>query len=159
MSLATLAVFLGIAFTRVPHCDLPQAKNVADALKAESVDACEVHCAGVDKCRAYVFISGWNRCFLKGEPGKQAKLRFYAGEVRNGAVLESAFDRDYSGKDLRRVTHVKSGELCGKECLGEPKCKAFAHLGGYDDCWLKSSVGTAREKVFTCGTRAASATP
>jgi hypothetical protein len=141
------------AFERKTYCDLPQAKDVLPSRQTTDAPACEAACAKSKACLSSVFISGWSRCFLKGAPGRAATVRFYAGRIEGGKVRDAALDRDHSGKDMRRVTRVRSGELCGEECLKDPKCKAFAHIGGYDDCWLKGSSGTLREKIFTCGFR------
>jgi hypothetical protein len=154
-----IALNLGAAsFSRESPCDLPGhdlgGKNGLPAAAA-SAKACEARCAGLDGCEAFVFVSGWNRCFPKARPGKKALVRFYSGEIavdgKVRTVVAAGFDRDYSGKDLRRVEHVASGEECGALCVGEPACKAFAYIGGYSDCWLKKTRGEPREKVFSCG--------
>lgn len=159
--MTTTALLLGLslngaAFTRESPCDLPgNDLGGKDGLpaKADTVDACEQRCAALDACAAYAFISGCNRCFPKAKAGKSVPVRLFAGEMKVGHVAVAGFDRDYTGKDLRRVEHVASGEACGKLCEAEPKCQAFAYIGGYADCWLKKDRGNPREKVFSCGVK------
>lgn len=156
LSLLLLGLQLNAAtFTQTVTCDLPgnDLGGKDGSSKEVSVEACEQRCASHSQCAAYVFISGWNRCFLKAKAGKSVPVRFYAGTMKDGKIADAGFDRDYSGKDLRRVEHVASGEACGKTCEAEPQCRAFAYIGGYSDCWLKKDVGTRREKVFSCGVK------
>ena len=141
-------------FTRVSPCDLAGhdlGGAGGGATTEASAEPCETRCAARSGCEAFVYISGWRRCFLKGPGTKVVSVRFYAGVIRDGKIADAGFDQDFSGKDLRRVEHVASGELCAKECEAEPGCKAFAYIGGYADCWLKKDVGNRREKVFSCG--------
>lgn len=143
-------------FARETHCDLPGndlgGKGGGPSAEVDP-EACEKRCAGLAGCEAYVFISGWKRCFPKTKAGTKVPVRYFSGEMAGRAVDDAALDRDYSGKDLRRVVQVKSGEDCGKECSAEPQCKAFAYIGGYADCWLKKERGNPKPKVFSCGVK------
>jgi hypothetical protein len=154
MSALLLATLLSAAVQL--HCDLPGG-DLSNSAQA-SPEACAAVCAAEAGCKAWTFISGWNRCFLKAKLQKQAKLRIHAAQVdddgKGGRQLGKIHeDHDDSGKDLRRVTKVKTAEACGQECLAEPQCQAIAFLDGYGDCWLKKSKGRTRPKIFSCGTR------
>lgn len=138
------------------HCDLPGG-DLSNA-SAASPQVCATTCEGHATCKAWTYISGWNRCFLKSKQPKPVKLRIHAAQIegdgqggrRLGTIYE---DHDDSGKDLRRVTKIRSAADCGKACLDEPQCQAFAFLDGYGDCWLKKNRGNTRPKVFYCGSR------
>ena len=138
------------------HCDLPGG-DLSNAAAA-TAEACAESCDAVPACKAWTFISGWNRCFLKSKQPRLAKLRIHAGHVeadgkgeRKLGVIQE--DHDDTGKDMRRVTKVRSAAECGAECLKEPRCEGFAFLDGYGDCWLKQNQGKTRPKVFYCGLR------
>lgn len=138
------------------HCDLPGG-DFSNA-SAPSAETCSASCAAAPQCKAWTFISGWNRCFLKSKQPKRANLRIHAAQIEEdakggrqlGTIKE---DHDDSGKDLRRITKIRSAADCGQACLEEPQCKGFAYLDGYSDCWLKKTQGKTRPKVFYCGMR------
>ena len=134
------------------HCDIAGAgapQKTADAA------ACRDLCTTTATCAAFVFVSGWNRCFLKDKKARVATLRFYAGYIDATAaarpVAEAGYDRDDSGKDMRSLPHTKTAAACASACVDEPRCRAFAYLEGYDACYLKSTHGSLRAKVFSCG--------
>lgn len=137
------------------RCDIPGSPKESKAMT--STEACRKACEGEAWCKSYVHVSGWGRCFLKEKSGKVVKLRFYSGQIDGeGAkrtVAQAAYDVDYSGKDMRKLPSTATGEACGKACLEEPGCKAFAYLEGYRDCYLKEAQGKRREKIFSCGQR------
>jgi hypothetical protein len=135
------------------HCDV--AATELRSLPTATAEACRDACAGEPRCAAYVHVSGWGRCFLKAKPGRKATIRFYSGAVesRGGArvAVDAAYDVDYSGKDMRKLPGTASGEACRDACIAEPRCRAFAYLEGYANCWLKETRGDARAKIFSCG--------
>jgi hypothetical protein len=132
-------------------CDIP-GSTLASEAKGDA-EACRAACKAEEKCRAFVFVTGWNRCFLKAKADRQVPLRMHAGQLIDESARimgPIAADHDESGKDLRRVSGVKSAPACAALCVEEPACKAFAFLDGYGDCWLKGNKGRLRPKTFTC---------
>lgn len=136
------------------HCDAPG--PVLKSEKIKDAESCRQLCGDKPECQGFYHVSGWGRCFLKSKASKTTSLRIYSGAisspkegVRN--VVDATYDKDYSGKDLRRVTAVASGEACGQECLKEPMCQAFAYFEGLRDCWLKKAAGHPYGKIFSCG--------
>lgn len=129
-------------------CDLPLAKNLK-SLSLQTHEACRKHCQDSgSSCAAWVFVSGWNRCFLKAEPTKRkVKLIFEAG-FREDATI--SLRSDSSGKDLRRVSGVKDAKQCQKHCKAESQCGSFTYMNGYGDCWLKYPGGNLYGKQFHC---------
>lgn len=136
------------------HCDAPG--PVLKTEKVKEAEACRQLCREQTDCIGFYHVSGWGRCFLKSKASKTTPLRIYSGVIslaKDGArsVIDATYDKDYSGKDLRRVTSVTSGEACGQECIKEPLCQAFAYFEGLRDCWLKKAAGHPYGKIFSCG--------
>lgn len=136
------------------RCDLngPTLKS----LPAASADSCRDECSHNSECRAFTFISGWKRCFLKSSPGKDFVVRMYSGQLSDekGAdmrkVEKQDYDLDCSGKDMRKVV-VKAPQQCADECVRDLNCAAFTFIEGYATCWLKKTRGKLYEKKFYCG--------
>lgn len=133
-------------------CDIPGSpiKSIATTDAAN----CAKLCQDLPACKAYVFVSGWGRCFLKDQAKKPIPLRMHAAQIEGeggarkvGAIRE---DHDESGKDLRRVSGIKTAQACAEQCLAEQQCMGMAFLDGYSDCWLKKTRGKLRPKTFTC---------
>jgi hypothetical protein len=141
----------------VPHCDIPGA--ALTSAKANTADECRALCEKEARCKAYVHVSGWGRCFLKAKLTRKVPLKFYSGAIvtdqKTGTrqVKDEAYDVDYPGRDLKRLSGTKTKEACRDACLAEPKCLAFGYLEGYADCWLKDGTPQAQTKVFSCGVR------
>lgn len=133
------------------NCDLNgkdlAAKNLPDQ------QSCQDYCDQEQGCRGYVFISGWGKCFLKSKVVRQSSVKMISGKKdldRRLGPIEIFDDHDNSGKDMRRVTNVKDGASCAQECQNDAACKGFTLIGGYGDCWLKSTSGKIYSKVFYC---------
>lgn len=137
------------------NCDIV-GKNLAE-ISTQNQEACAKECETRAACKAWVFVSGWNHCSLKGEAARQVSLRMHSAaiEVESGnrqlTKIQEGFD--HKGKDLRRVTGVKTSTACGEVCLEESQCQGFVYLDGYKDCWLKKTPGKFRPKVFYCGVK------
>jgi hypothetical protein len=135
------------------HCDI---SGSGTAQAAPDAATCRERCLSHAPCAAFVFVSGWNRCFLKEKAARiAALLRFYAGRIavdgQTRRVADAGYDRDDSGKDMRKLPHTASAAACAAACLGEAGCLAFAYLEGYGDCYLKATHGIVRDKIFSCG--------
>ena len=146
----TAGLFAEVAAQQVlnvePQCDIPLAAPVAASSTADA-EACKNACVAEAKCQSFVFISGWNKCFLKGKAKRRVSLRAYAG-VRDA---EPSVDHDHTGKDLRRESGVKTAKDCQASCTKEPLCQGYSYFLGYGDCWLKAKSGRLIGKVFYCG--------
>lgn len=136
------------------YCDIP-GHNISSK-KTVNQHACRSECLRSTKCKAFTYVSGWGKCFLKSRAAKQHRVRFFAGHFDDQRrLVESSDDRDYNGTDLKKVSGVDSGKQCQNVCKEENKCKAFVYIEGYRDCWLKSSVGKSMKKIFYCGVKPA----
>lgn len=135
------------------HCQAHGAELLAQ--KTQNGAACLSLCRDNPECQGFYHVSGWGQCFLKKGKVKTSSLRIFSGVVRDDKgqrlVADAAYDKDYTGKDLRRVVDVKSGDACGEQCVKEPLCHAFAYFEGMRDCWLKKAEGRPYGKIFTCG--------
>ncbi len=136
------------------NCDLADAN--LSSQKAESLDLCQKACQSDAACAAFVFVSGWKRCFFKASSAKKRTIRFYSGHYlrahdgKPAKVLKAAYDQDHSGKDLKREV-VSTHEECVQKCAKLEACHAFTFIEGYDVCWLKAAGGQLLPKVFYCG--------
>lgn len=137
------------------NCDLPAASLAS--LKKSTVDECQKTCEDHKNCAAFVFVSGWQRCFLKESAARQARIQLLSGELSSEA--NRAFDKkdikvdfDHTGKDLERIVLDKV-EDCAKACLARSDCYAFTYIDGYRVCWLKAGGGKFQEKIFQCGVK------
>lgn len=153
--LLTIGSGMAIAGER---CDIPGSPRESKAMANEA--QCQTACKDAAWCKAWVYVTGWGRCFLKERAPKPVSLRFYAGHIETKSVntvdtrtVDAAYDVDYSGKDMRKLPGMTTAPACGEACIAEPRCVAFAYLEGYRDCYLKETKGTRKEKVFHCGTR------
>lgn len=144
------------------NCDLA-GKDLRSAPQL-TPEACEADCAATGNCRGWVFVSGWNRCFLKSLVRRTVPLTLHGGQVSStdeGARQIKAYtaNSDHRGKDLRRVSGMKTTESCGQACLAEVACRGIVFMEGYGDCWLKKTVGNLSPKIFFCGQRPAKLMP
>ena len=125
------------------HCDL-----IGDnkrGFKTDSGEICWGACSEDRGCLGAVFISSWNKCFLKSKIKRKASLRLFSekkGDVGN-------YDQDFSAKDMKRLV-VANVKNCRDACLQNQMCSGFTYLEGYRDCWLKKGSGRLFPKVFFC---------
>lgn len=126
-----------------PHCDLI-AKNIGTIKKTE-MDTCWKSCQSNDSCDGAVFISGWNRCFLKNEIKRKSSIKFFS-EIKG---KEASYDRDFTGKDLKKHV-VDDVSKCRLKCDDEARCTGFTYIEGYRDCWIKHTAGRLIPKIFSC---------
>ncbi|MEZ4743523.1 MAG: PAN domain-containing protein [Bdellovibrionota bacterium] len=155
--------FSSLGMDIVKDCDLP-GDNIGSS-KLNTPEACKDKCLADKKCQGFVFISGWNRCFIKQKYLRLVKLKMSSGQIienqqdaadahnSKGMRKVKLFgDRvDHSSKDLKRVSNIENLDKCGQRCLQEERCYAFTYLDGYRDCWLKGKGGSPRDKIFYCG--------
>ncbi|MFW7380895.1 MAG: PAN domain-containing protein [Oligoflexus sp.] len=135
------------------NCDIPS--ESISSKKMLSVLDCQKFCETEAKCRSFVFVSGWQRCFLKNQFAKQASIRFISADLPAAAKAEFSeaslhTDHDHSGKDLKRLVLEQAIE-CGRACQKQDDCNAFTFIDGYRVCWLKSAGGRLSKKIFYCG--------
>ena len=127
------------------HCDL-LGPNTKVLKKVASQSDCHNHCAQHDACQGYVFISSWNRCFLKSSIKRLTQVNLISGLPGQDAKV----DYDHSGKDLRQVS-TSNASGCESQCRKDSQCGAYTFIKGYQTCWLKKKSGSFRPKVFYCG--------
>lgn len=137
------------------YCDMPGG-NV-DQMPAKDATSCAQNCVQQERCRGYVFISGWNRCFLKEKAGRTTKVRMYSGTIQRNpsvppAVTQEGYDLDHKAKDWQKKI-VKRYEECREVCLATEGCDAFTMIEGYDTCWLKKGQARLQPKIFYCGSK------
>ena len=125
------------------QCDLigPNLNSVKKTTKAR----CWQNCEDLQECQGAVFISSWNRCFLKSTVKRKASVKMFSA-IKGG---EGSYDRDYSAKDMKRLVFAKVDQ-CREACAKEETCSGFTYIDGYRDCWLKRGKGKVFEKVFFC---------
>lgn len=142
------------SFAVSSHCDLADAN--LSSRTSETVEDCQKACQAEANCPAFVYVSGWKRCFFKASAEKKKTIRFYSGDVIRDAadkhprLGESGYDQDHSGKDLKREV-LKTHQECSQQCLANQSCYAFTFIEGYDVCWLKAAGGRRLPKIFYCG--------
>ncbi len=149
-----LAFFSATAFAStwdvVENCDIPG--PFLQEFKTSSREECQQRCVENQSCKSLVYVSGWNKCWLKAETKKHARLRFISGELdakheyQNGS---GRADHDHAGKDLQRLV-LDQVDKCGQACAENKDCAAFTYLEGYRVCWLKKAGGKYLSKVFSC---------
>lgn len=127
------------------HCDLvgPNAlvlKNLKKPLE------CQLECEKNQSCQGYVFVSSWNRCFLKSSIKRLVKINLISGLPGQ----EAKVDHDHSGKDMRQES-ASNAAGCESLCSKDKTCGAYTFIKGYQTCWLKNKTGSFRAKVFYCG--------
>ncbi|NRA45421.1 MAG: hypothetical protein HRU09_10750 [Oligoflexales bacterium] len=127
------------------HCDLvgPNEKVLKNL---SSYTECHTECAKSQDCQGYVFVSHWNRCFLKSEVKRLAKVNLISGLPG----LKAKMDQDHSGKDIKQESAINAEE-CQQKCKKFGACAAYTYIKGYQTCWLKKKPGSFRPKVFYCG--------
>jgi hypothetical protein len=146
---------VAISATLITHCDLPG--PTLKSFPQADVESCRTSCDAAESCKAYAYISGWNRCFFKEGTPKQIKLRISAAAitaVENKRDIGNPMeDTDIPGKDLRKVSGITSAQDCGRKCIEEPKCVAYSFLDAYGICWLKDRLSAEQKKIFYCGVK------
>jgi hypothetical protein len=135
-------------------CDIPAAGY--RSLKATDESECARSCSQESKCQAFVFVSGWNRCFLKESSKMVQGIKMYGGDIdrsdsREAVIKSFGALKDHRGKDLKNIAGVKSEESCQQFCVKENMCVGYVWISGYDSCWLKKTKGSALDKRFYCG--------
>ncbi|MFK7874006.1 MAG: PAN domain-containing protein [Oligoflexales bacterium] len=127
-------------------CDL-----IGDHLKTLKKDlskeTCQQLCASHRLCDGFVFVSGWNRCFLKKNIQRQVRVRMISGR-KNQKGRENF---DFSGKDIKQLS-ASTVKKCRNMCRHEVLCHGFTYIEGYSTCWIKRE-GDLRQKVFYCGVK------
>ena len=124
------------------NCDIP-GPGIA-TLKLQSAEACASACQKNSQCKKMVFVSGWNRCFLKAAGKKTFTITMHSGDH---STMEA--NKDHSGRDQRQIGNIKTPAACQSACKGNAACKAFTYIEGYATCYLKGP-GKLRDKVFYC---------
>lgn len=137
-------------------CDIPG--HDIHGVSSTDPDSCQTACQKQSDCKAYTFITGWNRCQLKQAEKPRFKIIMHAAKVssveKRRSVGATNVAHDLKGKDLeRKPRNVKDAEACANECIGESDCKGFVYIEGYSACWLKLTDGDFQPKRFICGFR------
>jgi len=104
------------------------------------------------ECKAFSYVSGWNRCFLKSKFTQEIPLKIYSGTY-NGEVtkLPEGYNIDYPPGDFLRLENIMTPLECKNRCLLNEKCKAFSYLDAYKSCFLKNKLSAKQDKIFSCG--------
>ena len=125
------------------NCDIV-GDNVKQ-IKKKDKESCLSECTSLDKCKAAVFITSWNMCFLKGSVKRKVNV-IMSSSLKNGSIQKGL---DYSGKDLSN--HVEpTAKACLLRCNGMDSCTGITYIGGYDTCWIKHTQGKLYPKKFYC---------
>jgi hypothetical protein len=134
---------------REARCDIPTGEW--RVLKQTDLSQCKDACSEQVECKAFVHISGWNRCRLMTQGKPQFAIRFHSAQKAQSQLMQEVkIDQDYTGKDLRKI-EAKNLELCLESCRNTKECLAVTYIEGYQACWLKKTAGRFLEKIFTCG--------
>jgi hypothetical protein len=137
----------------IANCDLPL--PTFEKLTASSAEQCAGFCQKNDRCKSFVFISGWKQCQLKNKKTRPRKVQMnsaYQGSDQLKQTLDDIrMDHDIKGADLKRVAPSKTLEQCIKACSEHTKCVAVTYVDGYDVCWLKKNFKKWQPKIFSCG--------
>lgn len=126
------------------------------SFRTRSLDECQSACRRDDRCRAYTFDQGGDRCYLKSEAPPQRPARDRISGVKGegfdpGGELteERGYDRrggDYTSFDTRRL------ETCQDACAGDERCRAYAWDSSRGICYLKDRVpSSSRDSSVTSG--------
>lgn len=126
-------------------CDLV-GDNLKDISRTNE-ESCFNFCKRNNLCLGAVFISHWNKCFLKRSIKRKVSLTMYSKLM--GQTSPAQADTDSTGKDIKNVT-VKSASLCDKACRANEKCTSFTFIDAYQSCWLKSAEAKLVSKKFSC---------
>ena len=131
------------------NCDIPG--PALSSQHTKDADQCSGLCQNELRCRSYVFISGWQRCFLKSQ-NKVTSLTIAAGKKNDDGSITQWDHHDLVGRDMRSA-RAKDVDECGSICTQDTKCVGFAYLDGYQTCWLKDQLksGKPYAKTFSCG--------
>lgn len=144
-----VAIFLIFVSTQVfgvefkEHCDL--IGKELRSLSRTQKDTCKDQCLKDPACQGAVFISAWNKCFLKSEVKREHKVIMSSG-LKNGTLKKA---HDFSGKDYKKLD-LGDSDKCQKACQQEGQCIGFTYIGGYRTCWLKRTTGRIFPKTFYC---------
>ena len=111
----------------------------------DSPKRCKKMCVDRGDCKGSVFISGWNKCFLKGDIKRKTKVTMISG-IKGQPTMR---DMDFTGKDDKQIS-VKKVKKCKESCLSRPQCTGFTFIDGYQTCWLKKTPGKLISKIFFC---------
>ena len=131
------------------HCDLPLATTIR-SVKTKDVLTCQIQCQEDLACKLFVFVSGWQRCFLKMGKDKQFSVKFFTGVKLRGKIDRIDEDTDISSGDILRVDDTNLAQ-CKEKCRTTSACKAFTWIAGYRTCWLKNEATPRKPKIFYCG--------
>lgn len=114
------------------------------SFQTRSLDECQSACRRDERCRAYTWDQGSDRCYLKSEVRPQRPARDRVSGVkgegfdRGGELTEErGFDRrggDYTSFDTGRL------ETCQDACARDERCRAYAYDAGRGVCYLKDRV-------------------
>lgn len=124
-------------------CDLV-GKNIGSS-KAKSQLECEKQCVSNHGCQGAVFITGWERCFLKAEVKRKVFITLKSA-IKGEDIQKN---HDFSGKDFKQ-TDESSAIDCQEKCSKTANCTGFTYIDGYRTCWIKQTKGKLFEKVFYC---------
>lgn len=143
--LLLIAFFISNTAAFSSGCDL--VGKTYDSISKTNLEHCFQSCKSNKICKGAVFISNWNKCFLKSEIRRKVKINMYSKVMATEGVAQK--DRDSTGKDLKNLL-VKSSEECEKACKQEPACSSFTYIDAYSSCWLKKNKAKLIEKKFSC---------
>jgi hypothetical protein len=138
------------------HCDYPLGE--VDSKPAKDSAVCLDLCQKNTACRAFTFISGWNRCLMRSKLNLKNGVIMHGGSylpkessspVREVVTYGPGFD--HRGKDLLKVPSSPTEVACQASCKAHSSCVGYVWISGYNDCWLKKTHGEPLAKKFYCG--------
>lgn len=122
---------------------------------------CARACLGHGSCRAFTYNQGKRggsrNCFLKGGSGIPTQTAgsvsyyIFKGSREDAPNLRLEFDIkyniDYPFNDLHKnIIRTASLDACRASCSARSDCAGFSFVRGSSQCWLKRSLGNARQK-------------
>ena len=140
-----ICILSNITVVHAGNCDI-FGENYS-SLSNSSEDVCFETCKSSTQCKGAVFISSWNKCFLKSIVKRRVQLTMYSKIMETKGPAKK--NMDSTGKDMKNiVTSTVNG--CEQACRNLVGCASYTYMDGYSSCWLKSAPAKLIEKNFSC---------
>lgn len=117
--------------------DLPGGDLPGMPITSQTVDSCQVLCAGRTDCAAYTFTAANGNCFLKSRVPTATTCKTCWSGVKKS--LEANTDRPGANLAGMPVTATSAAD-CQRQCVGRSDCLAFTFVPTGSACWLKGGL-------------------
>jgi hypothetical protein len=125
--------------------------NDLEWISDSTIEDCVAECLGNWECKAFTLNRANNVCITKSGVGRPMPFRDASSGTTNG--IRPSFSPvpkitlqvgiDYGGDELANWRYI-SLEDCQGQCATDEHCQAFSYRSSKQWCFLKSSVGKAR---------------